>query len=109
MKGTLEVVCRPELASAFALAGLPCLEAGDAEEAAVRLRSLLDAQGSAVVLVQEDLYAHLPEELRREAARRSLPMVVPFPGPSWTEEAEAAEARIIEILRQAIGYRVRLR
>jgi hypothetical protein len=36
-------------------------------------------------------------------------MVVPFPAPTWTERAAGPEAYILEILRQAIGYRVRLR
>jgi hypothetical protein len=34
-------------------------------------------------------------------------MVVPFPSPSWTAPAEGPEAYIAELLRQAIGYRVR--
>jgi hypothetical protein len=36
-------------------------------------------------------------------------MLVPFPGPAWSERAEAAEAYIVELLRQVIGYRVRLK
>jgi hypothetical protein len=34
--------------------------------------------------------------------------VVPFPGPAW-EKLAPAEERVIELLRRAIGYRVRLR
>jgi hypothetical protein len=34
---------------------------------------------------------------------------VPFPGPAWEARGEAAEAYIVELLRQVIGYRVRLR
>jgi vacuolar-type H+-ATPase subunit F/Vma7 len=109
MKTTLAIVCRPELGPAFALAGVSCLSAEGGEEAAGRLRSLLAVPGTGVVLVQEDLYARLPEDVKRDAARRGLPMVVPFPGPAWEAGAEGAEERLIEILRQAIGYRVRLR
>jgi hypothetical protein len=35
-------------------------------------------------------------------------MVVPFPGPTWVAPPEGPEAFIAELLRQAIGYRVRL-
>jgi hypothetical protein len=35
-------------------------------------------------------------------------MVVPFPGPAWQEEADKAQAYIVELLRQVIGYRVRI-
>jgi len=36
-----------------------------------------------------------------------LPLVIPVPGPDWTTESSAHEY-IVEILRRAIGYRVRL-
>jgi hypothetical protein len=36
-------------------------------------------------------------------------MIVPFPPPSWAAPEEEAEAYLVEILRRAIGYRVRLR
>jgi hypothetical protein len=35
-------------------------------------------------------------------------MVVPFPAPLWAPPAPGPEAFIAELLRQAIGYRVRL-
>jgi hypothetical protein len=35
-------------------------------------------------------------------------MVVPFPAPSWTERRDP-DAYVLELLRQAIGYRVRLK
>jgi hypothetical protein len=35
-------------------------------------------------------------------------MVVPFPGPTWVVRPPAEEY-IVELLRQAIGYRVRIR
>jgi vacuolar-type H+-ATPase subunit F/Vma7 len=60
-----------------------------------------------VVLIEEDLHAALPAPLRRELARRVLPLIVPFPAPRWAEMPEA-EAFVAELLRQAIGYRVRL-
>jgi len=36
-------------------------------------------------------------------------MVVPFPEPSWEAAGAAPEAYIVELLRQVIGYRVRLK
>ena len=40
--------------------------------------------------------------------REALPVIAPVPAPRWDERSEA-EAYILEILRQAIGYRVRPR
>jgi vacuolar-type H+-ATPase subunit F/Vma7 len=46
---------------------------------------------------------------RREVERRAVPIVVPVPAPEWEAGRGAAEDIILELLRRAIGYRVRLR
>ena len=60
-----------------------------------------------VVLLQEEIYDGLPEDVRGRLDRSARPFVVPFPGPVW-EKVAPAEERVIELLRRAIGYRVRL-
>jgi hypothetical protein len=40
--------------------------------------------------------------------RQAPPVVAPVPGPLWDARRDA-EAYIMEVLRQAIGYRVRAR
>ncbi|MGE5687955.1 MAG: V-type ATP synthase subunit F [Gemmatimonadota bacterium] len=108
MSHPIQVLCRPAVAAGFRLAGLVPLEAEDAEEGARRLAALLDDRNAGVVLVEQDFYAGLPDTVRRSLARRPLPMVVPFPAPLWAPPAPGPEAFIAELLRQAIGYRVRL-
>ena len=105
----VRVLCRPELASGFALAGLAPVEAAGGDEAAQQVEALLGRPEVGVILIEEPLHDGLPEELRRQLGRRPLPMVVPFPTPSWAGPAAKPEDYIVEILRQAIGYRVRLR
>ena len=105
----VRVVCRPEVAAGFALAGLKPTEVATPEEGAAAVRDLLAAPDAGVALVEEKLYDALPDELRRRVGRRPLPMLVPFPGPAWSERPEGAEAYIVELLRQVIGYRVRLK
>lgn len=104
----MRVVCRPALRDGFALAGVPSLPAADAAEASIVLAGLAEQPDIGAVLVEESLYEGLPEETRRGFERRSLPLVIPFPGPP-REELPGAEARLVELLRRAIGYRVRLR
>jgi vacuolar-type H+-ATPase subunit F/Vma7 len=104
----VRVLCRPEIAAGFALAGLHPTDVA-AEDAATPLRELLERHDIGVVLLEERFYDRLPDDLRRQLSRRPLPMVVPFPGPKWGEGAEAPEAYIVELLRQVIGYRVRLK
>jgi vacuolar-type H+-ATPase subunit F/Vma7 len=109
MGSAVRVVCRPEVAAGFALAGLRPVEAATPEAGAAALRDLLAQPEVGAVLVEQSYYDALPEELRRQLGRRPLPLVVPFPSPAWAPSAAAAEAYVIELLRQVIGYRVRLR
>jgi vacuolar-type H+-ATPase subunit F/Vma7 len=105
----LRVLCRPEVAAGFALAGLRSTEAVSDEAGVAAVRSLLSEADVGVALVEDRFYEALPEDLRRQVGRRPLPLVVPFPGPAWTAPPEGAEAYIVELLRQVIGYRVRLK
>ena len=109
MSYSVRVLCRPEIGAGFALAGLEPVEAATAEQGRERLQELLTKPEVGVVLMEESLYDELPDDMRRRLGRRSLPMVVPFPEPAWGEPAETADAYIVELLRQAIGYRVRLK
>lgn len=104
----LVALCHPEVAAGFALAGIPTVTAPTAPAATDRMRELLDRPAVGLVLIEEGFHRQLPEDLKRQLARRPLPMVVPFPGTAWSA-AEAAESYIVELLRQVIGYRVRLR
>lgn len=108
MECTLRVVCRPEVAAGFALAGLRPTEVATSDAGFAAVRELLGRPDVGVALVQDVFYDALPEEVRRQLARRPLPLIVPFPGPAWVERPAAA-AYIVELLRQVIGYRVRLK
>jgi len=109
MTHALRVVCRPAIRDGFELAGVHALPATDAIETAALLERLSLQTETGVVLVEESLYRALPDELRRALERRPLPVVVPFPGPRGAGERPSAEADLVELLRGAIGYRVRLR
>lgn len=108
MSHRLRVVCRPALSDGFALAGVACVPAADALEAAAVVARLAREGSIGVLLVEDALYRALPEALRDDLERRPLPVVVPFPGPV-REGRPSAEEELVELLRGAIGYRVRLR
>ena len=108
MNHPVRVLCRPAVAAGFRLAGLTPLEADAADEGARQLDALVSAGETAVVLVEESFVAALPPAARRRLARQPMTVIVPFPGPLWAPPREAAEAFIADLLRQAIGYRVRL-
>ena len=108
MSHQVRVLGPPAVVTGFALAGMPAVEAPATEGAVDRLRELVDLPEVGVILMAEQAHRAIPEELRRQLARRPLPMIVPFPSPEW-REGPAAESYIVELLRQLIGYRVRLR
>jgi vacuolar-type H+-ATPase subunit F/Vma7 len=109
MGAEVHIICRTEVAPGFELAGLQVEAVSTAEEGMRVLEELAGRPGAGVLLVQDDVYGALSPEALHELSRRPLPMVVPFPGPVWEGRLEGAEAYIVELLRQAIGYRVRLR
>lgn len=109
MSYTVAVVCRPEVAAGFSLAGCSAVEAAEDVEVGEHLLELAARPDTGVILMQEELYARVPADVLRLLAKRPLPMVVPFPGPVWDESLRGPEGYIVEMLRQAIGYRVRLR
>lgn len=105
---SLRVVCRPGSRAGFALAGVRAIGAVDGDEAAAVLRELVAQSEPGVIFVEESLHRALPETLREALERQVLPMVVPFPGPR-AEPGPSAEEELVEMLRSAIGHRVRLR
>ncbi|HEU5358583.1 MAG TPA: V-type ATP synthase subunit F [Gemmatimonadales bacterium] len=105
----VRIVCRPVLAPGFGLTSLRVSEAASAADADVTVRGLVGDPAVGILLVEDHVHDRLPDELRRRLARRPTPILVPFPGPAWEERRDAAESYIIELLRQIIGYRVRLR
>ena len=107
MSAMVRVVCRPAVASGFALAGLQADPLGPTESLETLFAGIARQPDTGVVLLQEEIYDGVPEEVRGRLDRSARPFVVPFPGPVW-EKVAPAEERVIELLRRAIGYRVRL-
>jgi vacuolar-type H+-ATPase subunit F/Vma7 len=108
MSYAVRVLARPAVASGLQLAGLRTAEASSYADGARQVAALLDEPGLGVLLIEAGIFEALTDEVRHELSRRPLPMVVPFPGPSWEPAAVGPEAFIADLLRQAIGYRVKL-
>jgi len=92
----------------FRLAGLRPRVAESPETAMALLDEMVGDARWGVILVQEDLVPDL-EPLTRSRPDSSMPILVPFPAPSRARTPDEAEAYVAELLRQAVGYRVRLR
>lgn len=104
----VRVLCRPAAAAGFALAGLAAHEVPEGADARAVVESVLARGEPGVLLLEEAIHDELSEDLRALVERTANPVVIPFPGPAW-EVTHPAEERVVELLRRAIGYRVRLR
>jgi vacuolar-type H+-ATPase subunit F/Vma7 len=103
----ITAVCGHAAALGLGLAGLRCVEASDGAAAAEAIASLARAGG--VILIERALYDALPAPLRRQIRRDGVPILMPFPGPSLAGAGPPPEEELLDLLRQAVGYRLRLR
>jgi len=103
----LVVITSPYVSAGFALTGVPVYREADGPSAARRLELLTSESEVGVVMMEEALYRDLPEEVQRALRHKALPVVMPVPGPDWSAESRAHDY-IVDILRRAIGYRVKL-
>lgn len=102
MRAPLRIVCRRPAALGIALAGVAPVEAATGDEAASALA------GARLVLMEQALYDVLPSATKRQLRRDGVPVVMPFPGPALAPGA-APERELLDVLRRAVGYRLRLK
>ncbi len=110
MKAGVRVICRHETALGIGLAGLAAIEAatGDEADAAIAALATTPAKGG-VIFIEAALHDALPASTRRQIKRDGVPLLMTFPGPGALRAGVAPEQELLEVLRRAIGYRVRLR
>jgi vacuolar-type H+-ATPase subunit F/Vma7 len=93
------------LAVGYRLAGADTVEVGSAEQAASALEDLL-ATEDGVIAVHAPYFDALPGPLRRRLDTVRTPLVVPLPAGTATEVLGDRRQRLLELLRQAIGYEI---
>jgi vacuolar-type H+-ATPase subunit F/Vma7 len=104
----VRAVAAPALAAGFRLGGVAVDEVTSPGQVADVLGRLAAAGDVGVILVQQDFFDALDDTVRRDFERRPLPIIVPVPAAEWATRRPGAEDYILELLRRAIGYRVRL-
>ena len=106
--GVVRVVAGPAVSPGFALAGVAVEPDPVGGDVGATLARAAAREGTALVLVEERLFETLPAEVRRRWEKSLVPVVVPFPSPV-AEAGRLPADRVVELIRRAIGYRVRLR
>jgi len=100
------VITDPETATGFRLAGVEVREAASPQAALEQLRSLLPLDYG-LVAVNEDLLQGTDDERSRMLRGRELPIIVPFP--ASRTQLESGEAYIARLVKEHIGFYVKLR
>jgi V/A-type H+/Na+-transporting ATPase subunit F len=100
------VITDHETATGFRLAGADVREASNPQEALAHLRQLV-AASYGLVAVNEALLEGTGDERARLLRGLDLPIIVPFPAP--TAEIESGEAYVQRLVKEHIGFYVKLR
>jgi V/A-type H+-transporting ATPase subunit F len=100
------VITDPETATGFRLAGVEVREAGT-PDAALELIREYAAAGYGLLAVNEDLLQGTEDARTRLLRGRDLPLVVPLP--PARANLESGEAYISRLVKEHIGFAVKLR
>ena len=92
----------------FSLAGIHIMEVSNRDEALDVLALEMDNGDNGIILVDESYTDDLPKELRKKVDKSVIPFVVSIPIITrWEYQHERGE--IIEnMIRHAIGYRIKI-
>jgi vacuolar-type H+-ATPase subunit F/Vma7 len=101
----LVVVTSRELVAGYRLAGVATLEVASAAEAETRLEELL-LREDGVIAVHAPYFYALGRPLRQRLDALRAPLVVPLPAGTANDQARGRRQRLLQILRQAVGYEI---
>lgn len=101
----LLVLTTRELAAGYRLAGVSVLEVSSSEDAATQLEDLLEREDG-VIAVHAPFFHEFARPLRRRLDARLTPLVVPLPAGMTDAQAGDRRTRLLELLRQAVGYEI---
>src|SRR5688572_7413878 len=101
----LLILTTRELAVGYRLAGATTVEVESLAQAAAVLEEVLASEGG-VIAVHAPYFDALPRPLRRRLDSIRIPLVVPLPAGTATELLGDRRQRLLELLRQAIGYEI---
>ena len=100
------VITDNETATGFRLAGMEVREASTPAQALQMIRDYASA-GYGLVIVNEDLLAGTEEAVARLLRGRDLPVIVPLP--AARAHLESGEAYIARLVKEHIGFAVKLK
>ena len=105
----LTVITDPDTALGFRLAGIEVTEVTDVDEAVERLRALLRAKETGIVLYNEEYRSALPEPSQAAMEESLTPIFFAIPVARTGRISERREEYLARLLRRTIGYQVKIK
>jgi vacuolar-type H+-ATPase subunit F/Vma7 len=102
----LLVLTTPELVAGYRLGGVATIEVASPAEAATRLEDLLEREDG-VIAVHAPYFHALERPLRQRLDALRVPLVVALPAGVTAAQAEDRRERLLQMLRQAVGFELR--
>jgi len=102
----LGIITDSETATGFRLAGAEVREAANPQEALEHLRQFVTLDYG-LVAVNEALLEGTEEQRARLMRDRDLPIILPFPAPQ--AEIESGETYVARLVKEHLGFYVKLR
>jgi len=106
--GRLAVITDTATATGFRMAGAETHEVETPDQLRTKLLELIQDGGYGLIAVNGRLGTDLGEEVNRLLKGRALPVVLPFPVPD-KGRVESGEAYLNRLVKEAIGFYVKLR
>lgn len=98
------IICSPEAANGFRLAGITVREAKDAEETLKVVKDLREKMKSGLVVLPEEFVAEFSKRDQKELESGTNPLFVTVPL-NW-REIEDPKSKFSEIVKNIVGFKV---
>jgi vacuolar-type H+-ATPase subunit F/Vma7 len=101
----LVVLTTTDLAVGYRLAGAATVEVNTPAETEAELAGLLPHERG-VIAVHAPYFYRLSRAMQRQIDSTDIPLVVPLPSGAAGAEVEDRRERLLQLLRQAVGYQI---
>jgi len=107
------VITHPELAPGFRLTGVAVEEAENVSEAEELIENVLRmGEEYGLIFMDENLVMNINPRLNTKLEDKGVPLLIPFPAQeiySWLKKKEDEEDYASYLIRNAIGYKIKLK
>lgn len=103
------IITAPNASLGFRAAGIETREAGEDDDISALLLSIQNEGRHGLVAIDERILKRAAEASLKRIAKKGLPIIIPISIPSTWGEEGMTESPVLQIIRKAIGYQIKLK